>query len=221
MTASYDIAGVLPEGTVSALPAGTSLLISGPAMMGKQELAIRLLAAGHEEGDGILCVTTSRNAASLLDEIETHIPTLDRGRVGIVDCSGSNGQRAIEEIATERVSTPGDLTGISISTAKLLQRFAEQDISAIRHGFVSISTLLQYLEIGTVFKFLHIYTSRIEDTQGIGVFTLDSSAHDAQTINTITGEFDAVIELRETDSGHREIRVKGFPDTDRSWRPFD
>lgn len=220
MSSPYTVTGILPDETLQELPPGTSVLISGPAMTGKQELALRLLAAGHERGDGILCVTTGENAGTVLDDLEREIPTLDRNRVGIVDCSGSDHQRTIQELATERVSSPGDLTGISIGTTKLLQRFAEQDISEVRHGLVSVSTLLQYLELDTVFKFLHIYTSRITDTQGLGVFTLDSASHDKQTVNTITGEFDCVIDLRETDTGDREVRLRGLPNTERTWTPY-
>lgn len=220
MRETYDIGGVLPSDPVNELSAGTNVLISGPALVGKQTLAIRLLAAGHGAGDGILCVTTSKNAASLLEEFEAHIPTLDRNRIGFVDCSGSDDQRVIEEITTERVSSPGDLTGISISTAKLLDRFEQRDVPGIRHGLVSVSTLIQYLDVDTAFKFLHIYTSRIEDTDGLGVFTVDDTAHDLQDINTIRSEFDGIIELRETDAGEREIRLRGFADTSREWRPY-
>lgn len=139
----------------------------------------------------------------------------------IVDCSGSDDRRTIEAIATEQVSSPGDLTGISSGTAKLLQVFSEQDVDSVRHGLVSVSTLLQYLDLNTVFKFLHIYTSRIEDTAGLGIFTLDNTSHDAQATNTVTGEFDYVLELRETESGGRELRCKGFPGTSREWHPLD
>lgn len=216
----YDIDATLPDGSVESLPAGTNVLITGPAMVGKRELAFQLLAAGHEEGEGVLCVTTSASASTMLDEFDRRVPTLDRDRVAIVDCSGGDSQQAIREIATERVSSPGDLTGISISTAKLVQRFSERDVSDIRHGLVSISTLIQYINLNTVFKFLHIYTSRIEDTNGLGIFTLDSTSHDPKTVNTITSEFDCVIELRETDSG-REVRVKGLPGVSRSWHEFE
>ena len=217
MSSTYDIAGVLPDGMLEKLPAGTSLLISGPPRMGKQELAIRLLAAGHERGNGVLCVTTSKDAASLLNELERQIPTLDRNRVGVVDCSGSDHQQAIDEIATESVASPGDLTGVSIGTAKLLNRFTNRDISDVWHGFVSVSTLLRYVNLDTVFKFLHIYTSRIADTRGIGVFTVDNTSHESQEMSTITGEFDGVFELRETDTGDREIRVKGIAGPSRGW----
>ena len=217
---AYDIDDVLPAGTIAELPAGTNVLITGPPMVGKRELAFRLLAVGHEEGEGVLCVTTSASASSMLDEFERQVPTLDRDRVAIFDCSGGDSQQTIREIATERVASPGDLTGISIGTAKLLQRFSEQNVSEVRHGLVSISTLIQYLDLRTVFKFLHIYTSRIEDTGGLGVFTLDSVSHDPKTTNTVTSEFDCVIELRETEDG-REVRVKGLPGASRSWYAFD
>lgn len=220
MSSAYDISGVLPDGLMDELQAGSCILISGPTMIGKQELAVQLLAAGHDEGDGILCVTTSKNAANFLEMFETHLPTLDRERLGIVDCSGSEHQQTIEEISTEQVSSPSDLTGISIGTSKLLQRFSKQDISEIRHGLVSISSLIQYLELDTVFKFLHIYTTRIQDTGGLGVFTVDGESHDPQTTSTITSEFDGVLELQETDTGEREIRSKGFSDASREWRQF-
>lgn len=220
MSQRYDISNILPDGTLTDLSPGTSVLLSGPAMSGKRNLAIQLLAAGHETGDGILCVTTSDNAAMVVDELEMHIPTLNRGQVGIIDCTGSTSQETIRELATERVSSPGDLTGISIGTAKLLQRFSKQDISTVRHGLVSVSTLLQYLDLNTVFKFLHIYTARIRDTQGLGVFTVDNAAHDSQTINTITGEFDGVIELRETDEGDRELRIRGLSGASTEWQSY-
>lgn len=221
MSSTYDITGILPDDTISELAPGTNVLVTGPAMIGKRALAFQLLAAGHETGEGILCVTTSDTAATLLDELEAEIPTVNRDRVAIVDCSGSDDRRAIEEIATETVSSPGDLTGISIGTAKLLQRFSVENIESIRHGLVSISTLIQYLDLNTVFKFLHIYTARIEDTGGLGIFTMDNVAHDLQTTNTITGEFDVVIQLREADDGSRQIRIKGLSGTPRTWHPYD
>lgn len=219
MSQTYDIPRILPDSAIENLPTGTSLLLSGPAMSGKRELAIQLLAAGHETGDGILCVTTSDNATTIVAELEEQIPTVDRERVGIIDCTGSTSRKAIEDIATEQVSSPGDLTGISIGTAKILQGFSNRDISKVRHGLVSVSTLLQYLDVNTVFKFLNIYTTRIRDTQGFGVFTIDTVAHDPQTINTITSEFDGLIELRDTDRGEREVRIRDLGGVSTEWQP--
>lgn len=166
----FGVSDVLPGGTVSELAPGSSLLIAGPALSGKQALALDLLAAGHDGDDGLLIVSTGESAGTYLDELEQRVGTVDRNRVGVLDCSGSSQQEAIREIATQRVSSPGDLTGISIATAKLMEQLTSQDISGVRHGLVSVSTLLQYLEPQTVFKFLHIYTRRIDDTGGLGIF---------------------------------------------------
>jgi len=216
----YDIADVLPAGTVSELEPGTSLLIAGPAMSGKQELALDLLTAGLKRSNGLLLVTTNESASSCIDDLEERATSLDRDLVGVVDCSGSSQQQAIRDIATQRVASPGDLTGISIGTAKLMQELTSQEVSSVRHGLVSVSTLLQYLDLDTVFKFLHIYTTRITDTQGLGLFTVDNVSHDPQTINTVMNEFDGVIELRETETSEREVHVRGVSDSSSGWQTF-
>lgn len=216
----YDVTAALPDETIGELAPGTSLLIAGPAMSGKQGLALDLLAAGEAGENGLLIVSTTETAESCIDQLEQRVGTVDPGRVGVVDCSGSTQQEAIREIATQRVSSPGDLTGISIATAKLMEQFATQGVSDVRHGLVSVSTLLQYLELDTVFKFLHVYMRRINDTGGLGIFTVDNAAHDQQTISTITNEFDGVIELRESESGAREMRILGMADAARTWHPY-
>lgn len=216
----YVIDEVMPPNTVAALDPGTNVLVSGPPMEWARDFALDLLAAGQGL-DGILIITTQDRAATCIEKIQERLPELDTGRIGVVDCSGSSEQAAIREISTQRVGSPGDLTGISIATAKILHQFSEQDIDDVRHGLVSVSTMLQYLELETVFKFLHVYTRRIEDTGGFGIFTVNANAHDPQAIGTITGECDGVIDLREQDDGSRELRVRGFGTTASGWHPLE
>jgi len=52
------------------------------------------------------------------------------------------------------------------------------------------------------------------------VFTLDSGSHDAQTVNTIKGEFDGLIELRVTGDSEREGRIRGLTTASTGWQPF-
>lgn len=208
------------DGAGPDIEPGTSLLISGPPMVGKRDLAVEVLSAGHRTGDAVLLITTGGRAERMIDEFEARVPSIDRDHIGVVDCTGRTKQQAIRDLTTHQVASPGDLTGISIGASKLLQNFADNDVANVRHGLVSVSTLLQYLELTTVFKFIHVYTGRIASTDGFGVFTLDSSAHDPETVNTIEGGFDAVIELRETDTGEREIRSRDLPGVSAEWHPF-
>jgi len=162
MTDAYDVSGALPGGDLDELPAGTNIVVVGPSMSGKQALALELLAAGYEDGDGILCISTE-SAEKVYTDLERHVDSLDRDRVGIVDTSGGDGTDLLDA-TIESISSPGDLTGISVSMAKLFRHFEDRGVSDIRYGLISISTLLQYLDSSKVFRFLHVYTKRIEET---------------------------------------------------------
>jgi len=220
MTGSYDVSGVLPGETLTSVPAGTNLAIVGPSMTGKADLVIQLLTAGYEDGDGILCITTKRSISRLLDTVERQAPSLDRESIGVIDCM-SSGDEGTDRPMTERVSSPADLTGISIGMTKLKKRFQERGISQVRYGLLSVSTLLQYLDVNRVFKFLHIYTRRVTDTSGFGVYTLDDDAHSPQAVNTITGQFDGLVTLRETDDGAIEFRVRGLERRPTRWMALE
>jgi KaiC/GvpD/RAD55 family RecA-like ATPase len=215
---SYDVSGLLPGGVLDELPAGTNLAIVGPSMSGKRALALQLFATGYERGEGILCITTD-SAETIYTELERHVDSLDPARIGIIDTSGSDG-RSVVDATTEHVSSPSDLTGISVGTAKLFRQFERRGVSDIRYGLISVSTLLQYMDSKKVFKFLYVYTKRIAETDGLGIYTLDDDSHDPQVVNTITGQFDGVIQLRETDTDGLEFRVRGFGRRPTEWNAF-
>jgi hypothetical protein len=56
-----------------------------------------------------------------------------------------------------------------------------------------------YVDLQTVFRFLHVFTSRVSSGGWFGVFTLDPEMHDAQAVSTVRAAFDA--EARLTDDG--------------------
>jgi len=62
----------------------------------------------------------------------------------------------------------------------------------------SLTTLLLYSNLQTVFRFLHVFTSRVESVDGLGLYTIESTAHDAQALSTLDQLFDATIDV-ETD----------------------
>ncbi|MFU1783780.1 hypothetical protein ACM16X_20655 [Haloarcula japonica] len=216
----YDINSSLPDGVPSEIQPGTNLLIKSPPMIGKQDLALELLAKGFDDGDGLLCITTSDSPSVLTESLAQHVESQDCDQIGIVSCSGRESSHTPDGVDTEFVSSPSDLTGISIGTVKILNSFTNQNISLIRHGVLSVSTLQQYLETQSVFKLLHIYTSRVSDTDGLGIYTLNSATQNSEVINTISSEFDGIIELRETAEGSREARLTGIPTASRNWYTY-
>lgn len=216
----YDVTGSLPREAVSEFEPGTNLLVTGPPLTGKREFTFDLLADGHDDGDGMLFVMTSESAAVVIEDLCHRRLPLDKERIGVVDCLNNENQ-TIENVATKSLPSPRDLTGISGSAATLFRKFSNHGVSKIRHGLISVSTLLAYLDHDTVFKFLYIYMRRITETEGLGVFTIDNTAHDPQVVDTLASEFDGVVELRRTDAGQRELRIQGLADVPETWYGLD
>ncbi|MFB6186693.1 MAG: recombinase RecA, partial [Halobacteriaceae archaeon] len=140
-------------------------------------------------------------------------------QLGIIDgVTRQQGMEDPEETNLRRyTSSPVDLTGIGIELSELLEYFHQnQDITANRVLLDSLSTLLMYSNLQTVFRFLHVFTGRIQSANALGLYTIDDSAHDDQTMSTIQQLFDGAIEIREVDGG-RQYRIVGLANIESEW----
>ncbi|ELY61220.1 RAD55 family ATPase [Natronolimnohabitans innermongolicus] len=206
----YDLADVLPD---SDIDAGTNVLIAGPPLTGKRAIAFDILASGAGRGDGSIIVTTKDSADKVLESF-TEVASGTEPDVGVVDCVTK--QRGIgtvdDDPRIKYASSPVDMTGIGIKLSEFLQHFYEdRGLTENRVLLHSVSTLLMYSDLQTVFRFLHVFTGRIQSADALGLYVIDSTAHDDQTMNTLKQLFDAVIELEETADGEEpEIRTAGL-----------
>jgi KaiC/GvpD/RAD55 family RecA-like ATPase len=202
---------------VGELQAG-SYLLAGPAMSGKYELLLDFVAEGVEQDEAILFVTTNESAGPILDDIEDRVGTLPE-QLRIVDCvaerQGSEGRYPPERV--EYVSSPGDLTGIGIGVSEQLRRFGASDAERTRICFYSLSTLLIYAELETVFRFLHVLSGRVDSIGALGLFALDPTTHDESTVNTLRQLFDGLIEVKL--DGEHQARLLGVPGGSGEWVP--
>jgi len=60
--------------------------------------------------------------------------------------------------------------------------------------FDSLTPLLQYVELQTVFRFLHLLTAQLKSVGAVAHFHIDPEAHDRQTVATLRPLFDAMYE---------------------------
>ena len=212
----YPVGDTLP---IDSLPSGAYML-SGPAMSGKYEILLSSLAAGVQDGDGILLVTTNRDAASIADDFENRLGQVPPD-LYIVDTVSDQQENPsnLQPDRIKKVSSPGDLTGIGIAVSEHIQRLVSADTGRTRLGFYSLSTLLMYADIEGVFRFLHVLTGRVTSIDGLGLFAIDPTTHEESTINTLKQLFDGMIEVRG-DGEEREIRIVGVPDASTEWQPF-
>ena len=215
----YDLSPVLDFDALSSVRPGTSLLIAGPAMTGKDELALEILRDGARNGEGAVVVTTNDDAGDVAEDFSAAVPELADSQLGIIDCRGDSGSDgdASEGVYVHHVSSPGDLTGIGIGITKALEGLHNSGRDKGRLALFSLSTMLTYTDKKTVFKLCHILSSRLDAAGYVGVFTIDSGAHDDQTIQVIKQAFDGLVEVRETD-GARQARVLGLTSDPSDWQ---
>jgi KaiC/GvpD/RAD55 family RecA-like ATPase len=186
---------------------GTNLLLSGPPLTGKRTLALNVLASGVQAGDGAIVVTTKDGADRILDDFDDRVDHAGRP-VGVVDTVTR--QQGVNDVRDGDVvrytSSPVDMTGIGIKLSEFLQAFYEErGVRRNRIMLHSLSTLLMYSDLQTVFRFLHVFTGRVQSVDGLGLFAIDDSAHDDRTLNTLKQLFDGIVHTSE--DGDPEVRL--------------
>jgi KaiC/GvpD/RAD55 family RecA-like ATPase len=217
----YDLGSALPTDHDVTVPRGTSVLITGPPMVGKSRLAMDVLIDGYRRGEGALVITTEQRAERVRSQFADEIPEFEESRLGIVECrSREGGTSGTDTPLVKYLSSPADLTGIGIGVTECMSVLNAVGTEENRMALASLSTMLSYTDRETVFKFCHVLTARAESVGYLGLFTLDANAHDQQTVNMIQRAFDVGIEIREADDGQRELRLVGLGEGTTDWRPI-
>jgi hypothetical protein len=69
-----------------------------------------------------------------------------------------------------------------------------------------------YVDLRKLFQFAQTLSGRIDSAGGLGVFTLDPTTHDTQTVNTLSQVADGRIDIREPEEGDAdgELRIRGL-----------
>jgi KaiC/GvpD/RAD55 family RecA-like ATPase len=182
-----------------SLDAGTNILVSGPPLSGKRRLAFEALAHGANDGEGAVIVTTRDSSDRVLTDFRALLDDPEGAHTGVVDCVTQHQGRSEQDTDTVKyASSPTDMTGIGIKFSEFIEEFyTGRNVTHNRVVLDSLSTLLMYSDLQTVFRFMHVLTSRIEDAEAIGIHVLESAAHDAETINTLKQLFDGAVEVEE------------------------
>jgi len=184
---------------------GTNILLIGPPLSGKRSIMMDILAAGTDRDEGAIAVTTKDGADRVLRDYGKRTP-YERKPVAVVDCvTRQQGGEIAESDRIKYASSPVDMTGIGIKLSEFLQAFGDRGIERNRVMVHSLSTLLMYADLQTVFRFLHVFTGRVQSVDGLGLFSIDSTAHDDQAMNTVKQLFDGIITVAE--DGEPEIRL--------------
>jgi len=198
----YDLG---PEFDNASVDPGTNILVSGPPLTGKRKLAFDILAHGVSTDEGAVIVTTRDSSERVLADFRSQLTDPPAEDVGVVDCvTQHQGRSASDTSSVKYASSPVDMTGIGIKFSEFVEEFySERNVKKNRIALDSLSTLLMYSDLQTVFRFMHVFTSRIEDASALGVHVIESTAHDTEAMNTLKQLFDGLVEV----SPDRDVSV--------------
>jgi len=200
---------------VGTLAPGTNLMIVGPPMSVKEAVVQKLMEHGLSSGEGIVLVETRVPAESVLEQFKRG--GVDTSRLAIVDCiSRTLGTSAEESELIQRAASPVDLTGIGVRISKFFEYFWRGGTKEVRLVVDSLSTILMYSNLQTVFRFLHVFTGRIKTAGALGVYSIDAGMYDERTIATLKQLFDGMVEIKQ-DEDREFIRIVGLTPSPTPW----
>jgi len=150
------------------------------------------LAVGARRGEGTVIVSTRDSATRVR---EAFAPLVDgETDLAVVDAVTEHIGQSSDAEMTKYAASPRDMSDIGVKFSEYIQSFyTEQQREHNRVMLDSLTTLLLYSNLQTVFRFLHVFTSRVENVDGLGLYTIESTAHDPETLSTLDQLFDATI----------------------------
>lgn len=212
-----NVVGDLPiEGPAPA----TSILISGPPRTGKFELLLRLLA---EYTDSVIFISTENPADGVIKDYRAVVGDAFDGEIGVIDCvNRPDPAPDVENTDLIRyVQPPLNLTRIGVQFTDLMGVFHVPDAGGhVGVGVHSLSPLLADTSVRLVYQFLQVFTGQIRTAGWFGVSVIDPTDGDADEAQMLHDHFDGVIETRQHEDGHRELRVRGLAPRTSDWRSF-
>lgn len=113
--------------------------------------------------------------------------------VTVIDLGEDTDAEAAEfgpAVTVERCGA-ADLTAVGVAVTRAIDRHTEGRLHVC---LGSLTTLLQYVDRETAFKFLHVTLSRLDSADAVAHGHLDPVAVDEETVATLSSLFDAVLE---------------------------
>ena len=211
------------DNEIGGIRKGTNIMLIGPPMSGKELILNFIMYHGAAiNGNAVITVTTRESAPHILEWFKENKLNLPLDRIGIIDCVSKTLGGTLKEDENIRIaSSPVDLTGIGVKISYYFEEFiTKKKIPKNQLHINSLSTILMYSNIQTVFRFLHVFTGRIKSTGGLGIYMIESGIHDEQAIATLKQLFDGVIEIR-TENDKNLIRVVGLASKPTSWYEYE
>lgn len=177
---------------------GSNHLLLGPLPHDEETAADIERVCTSDRPVPTVIVSTRQSPSAILECWQTHLGSI-ASRIDIISVSETAHSAPIRPDTTARhagqitaVET-SDLTGLGIGINEALSRRGRD--APVGLGFDSVTSLIHAVDFERVFRFLHVLTARVAHTGAIAFYHVDPTAHDPQTVTSLTYLFDTVIDV--------------------------
>lgn len=212
----YEAGADFPIPELSTVEAGHNVLLVGPPAADPRSFGLRLIGGGIAQDQGVLVITLGGDAKSILEEYQSVADSGGQATVTVIDCSGTETPpTGLDERQYLSVQSPSSLTDIGISFVEYEDTHASRFVGT-RVLVDSITKLLEHVPEDRAFEFISAFVGRFATAGHLGVWTMDVSAHDKQTVSTFEELFDVIVEFRK-DEDTIEYRLRGRETESTEW----
>lgn len=207
------------DSSTGGLEPRKTYLLSGDKESGKEEFAYKFTASSLSNKAGAVYITTNKASGDLISEFGARSLNISQylgSTLKILD----NFTRSISPTATDNPYTkilngPLDLTGLSVALSNVNSDFLK-DGRPVINVFDSISSLLLYNNLVTVFRFMQFICGRSKMSGVTTVFLIDNQMHMPDVNETVKSLIDGVISLK-LENGKRYFRIAGVSKEVLNW----
>lgn len=182
----------------------SSTLVLGPHRHERScDLCGELLTTDEEIDENVLFVTFDDDVADKTWYWNEHVQTAPR-ELAVIDvdvltrstdtatAADLDRQQLPQTPTVRTVSDPADITELGHAVTDQLSEWDARD-DRIVVCFQSLTTLLCYIELPQLFRFLHVLLHRLESAAVVSHFHLDPSTVSEQELGTLEPLFDTVV----------------------------
>ncbi|MEE8402817.1 MAG: RAD55 family ATPase [Candidatus Hydrothermarchaeaceae archaeon] len=208
---------------IGDVPPGSNILLVGPPMTGKSLLVRDFFYTGLKNGEGGIYISTKDTATKLYQSFKDSDRDLQpyEDAFGIIDCVSRTlpieSKESIKNViyAASAIDMPTISIGLNEFLKKLIK---EKQIDKIRVVVESLSNLLMYSNLQTVYRFLHVFTASTRAADAISIYSVEGGMHSPETIATLKQLVQMAIEIQE-DGDRKMLRVSEGTG-DHKWQEY-
>ncbi len=201
-------------------PIGSNIIIYGPPYSKKEILIYSFMAEGLKKGIPIIWILTDKTALEIREAMSFVLPTYEQYEkmelVYYIDAYSKSIGETEELEGVIYLDNQTDVDGLLNKTAEISKKLKEK-YPYYRMAFMSLSTIMAYMNQQDLLKFLQIFTSWRKRDKAVSLYLVEKGLHSENEIQMVGSLMEGMIEFK-MESHKTFLSVKGITEVQsRGW----